>query len=48
MFFVPNTKLSNRLKNSELSLEELKEITTLLAKKKDALKVIKACLKMNY
>ena len=40
--------MSNPLKNLELPPEELKEISTLLAKKKEILKVIKVCLKMIY
>ena len=39
--------MSNPLKDFELSSEELKEIATLLAKK-EILRAIKTCLKMNY
>ena len=37
----------NPLKDLELSPEELEEIATLLAKR-EILRSIKACLKMNY
>ena len=39
--------MSNPLKNLGLSSEELKEITILLVKK-EILKVIKVCQKMNH
>ena len=38
--------MSNPLKDLELPSEELKEISTL--QKKEILKVIKVCLKINY
>ena len=37
----------NSLKDLDLSSEELKEIAKILAKK-EVLKAIKACLKINY
>ena len=40
--------MSNPLKDLELSSEELKEIATLLSKKKEILRAIKACLKIDY
>ena len=40
--------MSNPLKDLELSSEELKEIAALLAKNKEILQVIKACLKIDY
>ena len=39
--------LNPPLKDLNLSVEELKEIAKLLAKK-EVLRVMKACLKMNY
>ena len=36
------------LKDLKLSLEELKEIAKLLAKKKEVLKAMKTCLRIDY
>ena len=45
--FVHSIKMLNSLKDLDLSSEELKEIAKILAKK-EVLKAIKACLKINY
>ena len=46
-FIVHSIQMSKPLKDLGLSSEELKEVAVLLAKK-EILKVIKVCLKVNY